>query len=237
MSGPDESEHGEGGDSIGVAEYLLGLTDPAERAQMARRLAREPALARELQLWQQRFSDLDAGFAEVPPPADALGRLETRLFGRPARQRWWDSLALWRGLAGAAAAIAIIAIGVNLMRPPPLAPEEFAAEVVAALEMEGSPARFVALYDQATGMMRLTVLSGEPDPEKDYELWAIHDDEAPMSMGVIPAAGRTEKMLPPADRDMIAPGTVLAVTLEPKGGSPTGSPTGPMMAKGMATQI
>jgi anti-sigma-K factor RskA len=144
---------------------------------------------------------------------------------------------LWRGLAGAAAAVAVIAIGVNIMRPAPLSPDDFATQLVAALEMEGSPARFVALYDAAAGTMRLTVLAGEASPDKDYELWAIHGTDAPMSMGVIPAAGRTEKVLAPDHRAMIAPGTVLAVTLEPKGGSPTGSPTGPMMAKGMATQI
>ena len=237
MAGGGGSEREEDGDDIRVAEYLLGLGDAAERAAMARRLAEEPALAAELEHWQGRFSGLNHEFAEVAPPLTALSRLETRLFGQPARPGWWNSLMFWRGLAATAAAVAVVAIGINIMRPAPLSPDEFAAQMVAALEMEGSPARFVALYDQATGMMRLTVLAGEASPDKDYELWAIHGDDAPMSMGVIPASGRTEKLVAPGERGMIAPGTVLAVTLEPKGGSPTGSPTGPMMAKGMATEI
>jgi anti-sigma-K factor RskA len=237
MSMAGGGSDGEEDDDIRVAEYLLGLGDAAERAAMARRLADEPALAARLDRWQQRLSGLDREFAEVTPPATALSKLETRLFGGQAKRGWWNSLNLWRGLATAAAAVAVIAIGVNLMRPAPLSPDDFAAQMVAALEMDGSPARFVALYDQTTGMMRLVVLAGEASPDKDYELWAIHGSDAPVSMGVIPAAGRAEKTVAPGDRGMIAPGTVLAVTLEPKGGSPTGSPTGPMMAKGMATQI
>ncbi len=33
------------------------------------------------------------------------------------------------------------------------------------------------------------------------------------------------------------PGTTLAISLEPKGGSPTGAPTGPVVAAGKATMI
>jgi anti-sigma-K factor RskA len=33
------------------------------------------------------------------------------------------------------------------------------------------------------------------------------------------------------------PGTTLAISLEPQGGSPTGLPTGPVVAAGKAAQI
>jgi anti-sigma-K factor RskA len=237
MSGPDDREDDGDGDDIRVAEYLLGLTDPAERAAMARRLAEEPALAAQLQLWQQRFSPLDADFAEVPPPAAAFGRLEKRLFGAPARQGWWNSVALWRGLTAAAAAIAVVAIGVNLMRPAPLSPDEFATQLVAALTDQGSGVSFVALYDQRSGTVRLTGLSGAQVPDRDYELWAIEGQNAPVSMGVVPVDASTDVKLSPEMLQQFGAGTVLAVTIEPKGGSPTGGPTGPIVAKGAATPV
>lgn len=234
MSQVDDSN---GNGAVTAAEYALGLLDPAETAAFEALLARDAGARAELAFWQAQLSGLDAEFAEVAPPAGTLRRIERRLFPDRPMTGFWNSLAVWRSLAGGALAVAVLALGFALTRPVPPSPSELAMQMVAALEMDGSPARFVALYDQTTGAVRLTVLSGEALPEKDYELWAIMGDGTPRSMGVIPASGRAEMVIEAGHRDMIAPGTVLAVTLEPKGGSRTGAPTGPMMAKGMATQI
>jgi anti-sigma-K factor RskA len=53
-------------------------------------------------------------------------------------------------------------------------------------------------------------------------------------MGVIPVNERREITVDPA---VIGPGTVLAVTLEQTGGSPTGVAQGPIVAVGSATPI
>ena len=56
-------------------------------------------------------------------------------------------------------------------------------------------------------------------------------------MGVIPVDQRLEIPLDPAAKAEIGPGTVLAVTLEQTGGSPTGVAQGPIVALGKATPI
>lgn len=231
---------GRDGDQVLVAEYALGLLDAAEHAAMARRIASEPALAAELKLWRARLASLDSEFAETPAPAAVQLKLERRLFGSGEAggiTGWWNSLALWRGLAGAGVAVAVLAVGVNLAQPPRVDPKLFANQLVAALSEQGSNVSFVALYNPATGSMRLTALSGEAVPEKDFELWAIRGAEAPVSMGVIPARARSDVKLTPELLQGFGEGTVLAITLEPKGGSPTGGPTGPIVAKGAATAI
>jgi anti-sigma-K factor RskA len=56
-------------------------------------------------------------------------------------------------------------------------------------------------------------------------------------MGVIPINQRVDV---PVKADILAgfgPGVTLAISLEPKGGSPTGAPTGPVVAAGKATPI
>jgi anti-sigma-K factor RskA len=68
-------------------------------------------------------------------------------------------------------------------------------------------------------------VQAEAPAGKSYELWAIGDGrKQPESLGII-------------DKDVqrnvaISPGTILAVSLEPAGGSPTGQPTGPVVYTG-----
>lgn len=235
MSTEGHSGSGEN-DQVLVAEYALGLLEGGERAAIARRIAAEPVMAADLRLWRSRLATLDGEFAEVAAPSGVLQRVEARLFGAAPVGGWWNSLALWRSLTAAAAAIAVVAIGINLLQPPRLDPRAFANQLVAALNEEGSNVSFVALYNPATGSVRLTALSGAAVPDKDYELWAIQGSNAPVSMGVIPIDQRSDVKLPTLP-DTFAAGTVLAITLEQKGGSPTGAPQGPIVAKGAATAI
>ena len=65
----------------------------------------------------------------------------------------------------------------------------------------------------------------------DLELWALAAGETrPHSLGVLPAAGRRLIAALP-------PGTQLLVSLEPRGGSPTGQPTGPVLYGGRLTEV
>ncbi|RYE83943.1 MAG: anti-sigma factor, partial [Hyphomicrobiales bacterium] len=184
------SEHGGSeDDQVLVAEYALDLLEGGERAAVARRIASEPLLAADLKLWRQRLSTLDSEFAETPAPAGLLTRIEARLFGAAAQTGlggWWNSLALWRGLAGAAAAVAVVAIGINVMQPR-FDAQVAATQLVAALQaQEGSGVEFVAFYDSGTQAVRLIGLQGQAVPDKDYELWYIEGDDPAVSMGVIP---------------------------------------------------
>jgi anti-sigma-K factor RskA len=237
MSTGDESSGSADGDRLLVAEYALGLLDAVEHERLSQRLAIEPELRRELSLWRLRLSSLDDEFAEAPAPAGVLERVEARLFpsaATPRRVGLWESLAFWRGLAAAGFAVAVVAVGFNLFVPRPLPTGE---ELVAALEAEGSSLKLVAFYDQRAGTVRIAALSGAAVPGKDYELWAIRGASPAVSMGVIPVDSKSDIRLTDALKRDLAPGTVLAVTLEPKGGSPTGVATGPIVAKGVAIPI
>jgi anti-sigma-K factor RskA len=219
-----------------VGEFALGLLDADEHARMAARIAADPALRAELRMWRLRLAALDGDYAEQQAPRAALLRAEARLFRQPRPPGLWNRLSFWRSLAAGGVAVAVAAIGFNLMQPAQLDPEELAFQLVAAIEaQEGSGVSFVALYDPATGMLRLTSLSGEPMPDRDFELWAIHDTQPPVSMGVVPMDARAEIEMP--DDMPFTERTVLAVSIEPRGGSPTGEPTGPVVAMGKATAI
>lgn len=229
---------GQGGetDDAGAlaAEFVLGLLSPEEHQAMAARLASDPAFRRDVAFWRAHFSGLDDEFATVPAPPGVLGAAESRLFGardEHRAMRFLDRLAVWRALAGAAVLVAIVAAGVAVfsLRQPsiPASPQ-----LVAALQAPGSTVEFVAAYNATTGTLRLVGLSGQPVAGRDYELWYIESGKSPVSMGVVPVDQRTTISLTAAARAAMSPGTILAISLEPKGGSPTGQPTGPIVAKG-----
>ena len=204
---------------------------------VGRLIENNQGLRAERDFWVARFAALNAEYEETPVPAHLYAAIEARAFGDVIRSRapavsFWENLLLWRGIAAAALAVAVAAVGFNLMQPR-FDADQMAVQLVAALQShEGSGIEFVALYDK--GQVRITSLKGQPVPEKDYELWYINGDQPAVSMGVIPVNQRREI---PVDASIIGPGTVLAVTLEQTGGSPTGKAQGPIVALGSATPI
>jgi anti-sigma-K factor RskA len=64
------------------------------------------------------------------------------------------------------------------------------------------------------------------------ELWLIPADGKPRSLGVIGLEASQLVEVPPMVLKLVAEGAVLAVSIEPTGGSPTGQPTGPVVATG-----
>ena len=69
------------------------------------------------------------------------------------------------------------------------------------------------------------------------ELWLIPADGKPRPLGLL-SADRSVTIAVPADLAALTiRNAVLAVSLEPPGGSPTGQPTGPVIAQGKLTNL
>lgn len=204
-----------------AAEYVLGALDLAERTAAETRLKRDPSFAALVNDWQNRLADLNDDYLEAPAP-NLLPQIEARLFPQQtAKPRRWFA---WIGGALTAAAFGAAAF---LMLPPP-AP--VAPTMTAELTAEASPLRYEAAI--AGDQLILTRTSGtDAEVGKDYELWIIEGDKAPVSLGLLTTASVTI----PAPK--AAAGYVLAITLEPKGGGPDGKPTGPVVAAGPLKNI
>lgn len=230
-SGPER----EGGDDMFAAEYVLGVLPADERRQATTRIDGEPAFARLVDQWEVRFAPLGSAYPEVEPPASVKPAIDRRLATSVAQPSaapspsMWSSLAFWRGLAAAAVAALAIYVAVPYINPPVELPQE---RMVASLAADGSDVKYMVMYDAHSGEIGLAHVSGERGAGRDFELWMIEGNNPPVSMGVIPV-GSAMKM--PVNQDMqnkLAAGAVLAVSLEPTGGSPTGQPTGPVVAAG-----
>ncbi|HEV7253170.1 MAG TPA: anti-sigma factor [Mesorhizobium sp.] len=244
MNGLDD-ERELGGDDALAAEYVLGLLPAEERAAAAARIETDRGFAALVDAWDMRLAPLAAAYPEVDPPPAVRAALERALFGEgagapavggreSARPGLWGSLAFWRGLSAAALAALLIAVAVPLLSPPHALQDH---EMVASLAPQGSDVHYVAVLDMSQGEVSLAHMSGEREAGSDFELWMIEGDSGPVSMGVIPVGETIQIRLTPEQRARLAAGAVLAISLEPQGGSPTGQPTGPVVATGDLRQI
>ena len=206
-----------------AAEYVLGVLALPERLAAAARLRQDAGFAGRVAAWEARLAPLNADFPEVAAP-DLLPQIEARLFPAPPPRprpfgRWLAGLA-----SGAAVAVLAVALLLPPAPPPPAAPPVIA--VLAATE--GSGPAFEAHHDGTTLILRRIAGQG-PSAAEAYELWAIAPGAAPVSLGLAP--GDVTTITTPAPPS----GWVLAISREPAGGSPTGAPTGPVIAAGPVT--
>jgi anti-sigma-K factor RskA len=229
MTSVDNNEPERGSDDIVAAEYVLGVLPAPERTAAARRIDVEAAFARLVEQWEGYFAPLAVAYQAVEPPASVKVALDRRLFAiggaapsTPAQPSLWSSLALWRGLAAAAIAAFAIYIAVPYFNPPAAVPQ---TRLVASLAPNASDVSYLAVYDAATGEVALSHVSGERGAGRDYELWMVEGQNAPVSMGVIPAGDTARLAVKPEIRAKLDKGVALAISLEPAGGSPNGQPT------------
>ncbi len=235
MTPADDRDLEHGGDDALAAEYVLGVLPGDERQAVARRVEEDAAFASLVGAWEERLSPLNAGYEDVEPPASLKTLVDARLFERPEQKTeprlgLLQSLAFWRGLAGAALVAFAIAIALPLLQPSAV-PED-TPRLVASLGADGTDVRYLAVYDGHAGEIGLSHVTGDRAQGRDFELWVIEGDAAPVSLGVVPVGASVHVPVASAHREMIASGALFAISLEPEGGSPTGQPTGPVVASG-----
>jgi anti-sigma-K factor RskA len=216
-------------DALLAAEHALSLLNPDERRAAERRMAEDPVFRAEVEGWQEHFAALAGEFSETTPRAVVKRQLMGRIFGSSERRRAWP----WQvfGLASFAAALVLaIFLLVPLTAPPPAGLPQLA---VAQIASEDGQLSVLAAYDPGAGALRYTRMSGEAPPGRALELWGIQGDAAPLSLGVLePDTG-----LAPLPEGLALEGLVLAISDEPPGGSPTGAPTGTVLAVGQVTGL
>lgn len=221
---PDISQTGTpGGDDALAAEYALGLLEGAERADFERRLREEQALRAQVTAWEAHFAALADDLPAIAPRAATRDRVLSAL-GTPRRaRRWrWAWVALPSALAVAVAAFLILA-------PVTRAPS-FDPTLQASLATEDGGLLIEARYAPDGSVFRVERAAGAAAPGRDLELWVIGPEaEAPVSLGVLPP-DREATFALTAEIAALIEGGVLAVSDEPEGGSPTGAPTGDILA-------
>jgi anti-sigma-K factor RskA len=209
-----------------AGEYVLGLMRGAARRRCERLMMENANLAAEVNAWEGRFAAWALKLKPLEPPA----YLEWRLLGRvrkdsqPRGERLRNTF--WRTWAVAATVVLALVVVTQKVTPPAeVKPAEFAL----MSDAKGTPLWLISVHPEAN-RVDMKVVTPNPLPAgKSYELWMIPDGGKPVPMGLMNETGVASETVPPELLARLAQAKALAISLEPKGGSPTGQPTGPVL--------
>lgn len=216
-----------------AGEYVLGTLHGGARRRFAQLLVEDRALQQQVQAWERRLSPWLYAVTPEPVPGHVWTRIQERLGqGRGsarAEGRFWRWLGI--GSTAVAAALALVLVLRPAAVAPPAAP---ALTDVAVLSTDKAEPAWIVRRRGDTALELSGLAAVAVPADRDLELWAIPEGGAPQSLGVIRRhdATHAEVQLTAQARARLAGGKVLAISLEPAGGSPTGAPTGPVLFTG-----
>jgi anti-sigma-K factor RskA len=213
-----------------ASEYVLGTLKGGARRRFEGWLYNDADLRNITAEWRQRLEPMAEFTTPVAPPRRVWKQIEQRLHLVP--QGGWasfrDSLSFWRSLGLASSAIAallVIVMSTQLMSTPQISH-------VATLMDEKSQTALLLTADSRHDTLEVRMVGNAPVPtDKELELWAVPKSGNPRSLGLLADKGSVKLAL--SSRAIGNDVALLAVTLEPRGGSPDpNGPTGPILYKG-----
>ncbi|WP_313197291.1 anti-sigma factor domain-containing protein [Rhizobium sp.] len=224
-------------------EYVLGLLSEADVAEVENEIERNSTLATAVAEVRERFLPLDTNVdpaalspvlwqaidarlpeqATMETPSIAFVSPRVPTAGNDNIRSGWRSAAI-----SAIAASLILAVGLVWSVTRSVEPLVVAVLVNEAGEVQA----VVEDFGNDTASIRLLTDFNVPE-EKTMQVWTLPSREmGPMSLGLLEDAhsARLSGSTLPKPQDA----QLYEITLEQAGGSPTGRPTGPILAKGFA---
>ena len=216
-----------------AAEYVLGTLRGGARRRFEGWMHNDADLRNITAQWQQRLAPMAEFAGDVVPPRSVWSGIERRLNLKAAQAsglKYWlnENLAFWRSLGvvstGLAAMLLVLVLSKTGVESPNI-------NYVATLTDEKAQNALVVTADSSNRALDVRVItSAQVAADKSLHLWAVPKAGKPRSLGVLAGNRGRFALNDNAISDDVA---VLAITLEPKGGSPDpNGPTGPILYKG-----
>lgn len=214
-----------------AAEYVLGTLHGRARRRFERLLKENPALREEVAVWERRLGPLADAIEPITPPARVWRAVQRRVAAqRP--ESLWERLGFWRpfGLITGALALTLAVYVGYLGLTSTVTPERYVAMLNNA---DAQPVWLISATDLQKPLTIKVIKAQTLASDKSFELWLVPGEgKPPRSLGLLPDKGTTTVTIPTDVRRTLTQGALLAVSLEPRGGSPTGLPTGPVLYQG-----
>ncbi len=229
-----------------AAELALGLLEGTERANALRLVLSDPAFAAEVDGWRARLAPLYDGFADIPAPADLMGRIDALIDAELAGDGAGPVVTIspraaaggWKAATFAASAIAAVLALALLWPSPAVDPNPASSPAMAVAQLTGpiDGLLLTARYDGDTSEMLVRV-EGMPVTDTEPELWIVPADGQPRRLGRLMRGGVTRIAVPEGHRKFIDPLSNLILTMEPKVLPDPNKPSAPTVAQGRLQRI
>jgi anti-sigma-K factor RskA len=216
-----------------ASEYALGTLHGPARRRFERLMAQDAHLRRNVAEWQERLAPMTEAVVPIPPPKRVWRKIESRIRREEEKPGFWGSLNFWRGF-GMFAATAAAALLIYIAVAPKVEPV-----IYAAVLSDQSKTPFLEVrYSPRTRELAVNVLNPQSlAADRSFELWSLPKGGAPQSLGLVPDSGKAVIKVTAERAQGLPEAPALAISLEPKGGSTTGTPTGPVLFTGPLVKI
>jgi anti-sigma-K factor RskA len=220
-----------------AARYVLGVQTAAVRRRMRAHSAVDFALRRTVARWELQLSQLSQTVAPATPSDLTWARISATLqIG--TRQPRRAAANRFSYLAAASVLLAVItSVGwwQSAVQPPQTVTNTVIQRVpetitVALVSNERGEALWLTSVRPQSRQLAVQVINPpEQRSDRDYQLWLLTADGTPLSLGLLPQSGSREYRFDDAALAALDTSELLAVSLEPAGGSPQAGPTGPVL--------
>ncbi len=218
-----------------AAEYVVGTLKGRARQRFEAIARADSSVASVLGQWERGLTPLVDNVPPVEPPARLWKAIEARIEPRGTTANPGRMFGFWRAfglLAGGVASVLMVAF--IYLATGPRGEPVFVAVLTEASEPD--PRMVVSMH--SPNLLRVRVVHPwKMGPEQSLELWVIPKEGKPRSLGLVAnAATDTMIRIDPSD-PRVQNARLLAVTLEPAGGSPTSQPTSKPVCTGMIAPV
>ncbi len=222
------------------AEYALGTLRGPARLHFEQQMRRDSELAADVARWQEAFAQLDNQLIPVVPPASVWKKIQLQMPPKPLPQEPVNETPLAESHTGrrftraylgwaVAACLAALLLAPKLWESSGIKASATPVAVLAN-SVTASSGQWVVMANASSQQLTITPLqAARVASDRSLQLWVIPAGGKAKSLGLLSSDAPTTLAL-----EDIQPGgaSTLAISLEPKGGSPTGQPTGAVLYSG-----
>ncbi|KPQ30608.1 MAG: hypothetical protein HLUCCX14_00640 [Marinobacter excellens HL-55] len=212
-----------------AAEYVLGSLKGRARQRFERWMMQSVRVRQEVWFWEERLGQLVQAVPSVTPDPSVWIEIEQCLWPSPKAKAHQKVSWLWPGWSFLATAAALVLAVILIF--PALDDEAPRTQLTGAVVQSdvADPLWLVSEAAERNQLRLRSVAVVEAERGKDYELWVVPVEGNPLSLGVMAVGDVYEVTLSEEARRLLSSSRTLAISLEPRGGSSTGAPTGPIL--------
>ncbi|MBQ4799111.1 anti-sigma factor [Pseudoalteromonas sp. MMG006] len=204
-----------------AGQYVLGTLTGLARKRFQRLMLTSSKAREATSMWEQNLNNLARAITPQIPNDEVWVQIMQRIENKPQPSKTvvHTKPSIWRTWSFVATAACIILAFLVIQ---PTTSIKQTQQVALVQNQDKQSLWFIDVNEQGLSIKASSQLSAQTN--KDYELWMIlKGQDTPISLGLLPKQG--DKLLMKDKRFKASDIALLAVSLEPLGGSPNGLPT------------